>query len=62
MFPPLINSKLLCAENDHDMKMVFAVDEVSALLMETGYRKPVIQLDDKPSLRAPLLDYHCINV
>ena len=41
------------AENDDDMKMVFA------LLMETGYRKPVIHLtlDDK---RAALLDYHCM--
>ena len=42
--------------------MVFGVDEVSALLMETGYRKPLIHLtvSDKPGLRAALLDYHCV--
>ena len=42
--------------------MVFAVDEISALLMETGYRKPVtfLTLRDKPGLRAALMDYHCM--
>lgn len=50
------------AENDDDVKMVFAVDEVSALLMETGYRKPLthLTLQDIPTLKAALVDYHCM--
>ena len=52
----------MSAENDDELRMAFAVDEISALLMETGYRKAVMHLTlyDKPSLRAALLDYHCV--
>ena len=55
-------SQLAGAENDDDVKMLFAVDEISALLMETGYRKPVtyLTLCDRPGLRATLMDYHCM--
>ena len=44
------------------MKMLFAIDEVSALLLETGYRKPVssLSLQDIPTLRAAIVDYHCL--
>lgn len=62
MFSVCTYSQLAKAENDDDVKMVFAVDEISALLMETGYRKPVIYLtlSDRPGLRAALMDYHCM--
>ena len=42
--------------------MVFTIDEVASLLLETGFRKPVIQLTmvDIPDLRSALLDYHCM--
>ena len=41
---------------------MFAIDEVASLLLETGFRKPVIQLTmvDIPDLRSALLDYHCM--
>ena len=59
----LSHSQLAGAENDDDVKMLFAVDEISAWLMETGYRKPVtyLTLCDRPALRAALMDYHCTN-
>ena len=42
--------------------MVFAIDEAASLLMETGFRKPLSKLDmnDKPSLRSSLIDFHCL--
>ena len=58
----LKHSLLDAAENNDELRMVFAVDEILALLMETGYRKPVLHLtlQDKVGLRAVLLDYHCL--
>lgn len=32
------------AENDDDVKLIFAVDEISGLMLETGYRKPFAKL------------------
>ena len=42
--------------------MLFGIDEVTASLLQTGFRKPVIQLTlaDKSDLRSALLDYHCM--
>ena len=50
------------AENDDDVKMIFFVDEVSALLTETSYRKPLINLtlSDRSNLKSVLVDYHCM--
>ena len=34
------------AENDDDVKLLFAIDEAANLLQETGYRKSICQLQD----------------
>lgn len=38
------------------------MDEAAALLFETGYRKPTVQLtlSDKVAIKSSLLDYHCM--
>ena len=48
------------AENDVDIKNTFAIEEVSDLLLQTGYRKPIelLALADKNVVITALLDYH----
>lgn len=50
------------AETDDKIKVLLNVDEVSEFLMVTGYRKAICNLgvQDKGSLKAALLDYHCL--
>lgn len=50
------------AETDDEIKVLFNVEEVSEYLVVTGYRKAVcnLGLGDKGSLKAALLDYHCL--
>ncbi len=50
------------AENDDEVKVVFAIDEAASLLHETGFRKPTCRLSmsDKSRLRSALVDYHCM--
>ena len=38
------------------------MDEASAMLLDTGYRKPIchLSLSDIVNLRSTLLDYHCM--
>ena len=38
------------------------MDEAAALLFETGFRKPTVQLtvSDKITIKSSLLDYHCM--
>ena len=50
------------AENDDDVKLIFAVDEISGLMLETGYRKPFAKLTmaDRSALKAAMVDYHCM--
>ena len=42
--------------------MLFSVDEVAALLLETGFRRPIanLTLADIPSLKSALIDFHCM--
>lgn len=48
------------AENDDEVKVVFAIDEGIDLLSATGFRKPFcsLQLSDRPSILSALIDYH----
>ena len=48
------------AENDEDLKVLFAMDEALDLLLTTGFRKPISRLtiSDRFNLIAALLDYH----
>lgn len=48
------------AENDDDVKLVFAVDEAFDALVATGYRKAVcsLGLPDCPNIIRALLDFH----
>lgn len=57
-----LSLQLDSAESDDDVKMVLAIDEVLCLLAETGYRKPLtsLTLSDTSSLKAVLVDYHCM--
>ena len=50
------------AEADDDVKLLFNVEEAAELLLATGYRKAICRLglEDKESLTAALLDYHCL--
>ena len=50
------------AETDDEIKVLLSVDEVSEYLVVTGYRKAICNLGvmDKGSLKAALLDYHCL--
>ena len=50
------------AENDDDVKLILAVDEIAGLVLETGYRKPFVKLTmaDKSELKAAMVDYHCM--
>ena len=52
------------AENDDDVKLLFAIDEAANLLQETGYRKSICQLkmSDKDGLRSTLVDCQFITV
>ena len=49
-------------ENDDDVKLIFTVDEISGLILETGYRKPFVKLTmaDRSELKAAMVDYHCM--
>lgn len=53
---------LLCidAENDDDIKLVFAIDEGIEMLSATGFRKPLcsLQISDRPSILSALTSYH----
>ena len=42
--------------------MLFSVDEVAALLLQTGFRKPItnLKLADIPNLKSALIDHHCM--
>ena len=44
------------------MRMIFAIDEAADLLLETGFKKPLTQLElsDKQRVQSLLLNYHCI--
>ena len=44
------------------MKGIFDNEENSTLLFETGYDKPIreLELDDVEGLKAALTDYHCM--
>ena len=48
-------------QNDDEVKVLFGIDEAAALLLQTGFRRPVIQLTlaDKADLKSDVLDYHC---
>lgn len=49
------------AENDHDIQVLFQMDEALDLLMATGYRNKAVKdltLDDRSSVVTALLDYH----
>ena len=50
------------SENDLDMQMVFAIDEAAELLLETGFRKPLMSLglSDKKRVQEVLLGFHCV--
>ena len=50
------------SETDDDVKVLFNVDEAIDFLVVTGYRKAIcnLGLQDKESLKAALLDYHCL--
>ena len=50
------------AQNNEEVKTIFENEDNSALLFETGYHKPLSQLeiDDVEGLRAALTNYHCI--
>ena len=50
------------AENDDDVKLIFAVDKISELILETGYRKPFCRLimAHRSELIAAMVDYHCM--
>lgn len=56
----LLTTQLHNAEDDEDIKVLFAMDEALDLLMTTGFRKPVANLtiSDRQNLSAALLDYH----
>ena len=45
-----------------DIRITFAMDEATSLLLETGFSKPICELtlSDKSLLRSSLLDYHCM--
>ena len=45
-----------------DIRITFAMDEATSLLLETGFSKPIreLTLSDKSLLRSSLLDYHCM--
>lgn len=49
-------------KNDDDVKLIFTVDEISGLILETGYRKPFVKLTmaDRSELKAAMVDYHCM--
>ena len=51
---------MIDAENDDDIKVVFAIYEGIELLSATGFRKPLctLQLSDRPSILSALIDYH----
>ncbi len=66
-----IFSKVMCyqlhvqledAESDDDVKVLFAVDETQALLLESGYSRPLcnLKLSDKEVLKSMLIEYHCL--
>ena len=48
------------AENDDDMRNIFAMDEAFDYLSATGFRKPIVNLttNDVKELKSALLDYH----
>lgn len=48
------------AENDMDIKAVFAIEEISDLLIQTGYRKPIpsLRMADKQTVITAMLNYH----
>lgn len=50
------------AMTDDDLLVTFAMDEAIALLLETGFRKPICRLSlcDKDAVRSARLDYHCL--
>ena len=44
------------------MKVLFNIEEAADVLLVTGYRKAIcdLRLNDKVSLKAALIDYHCL--
>lgn len=52
--------QIIEAEDDVDIKTALAIDEVTDLLLQTGYRKPIplLALTDKREVITALVDYH----
>lgn len=50
------------AKNGDGIKVIFEDEENSTLLFETGYDKPLnqLELDDVEGIKAALTDYHCM--
>ena len=44
------------------MKALFLVDEAQALLLETGFSRPVtkLKLSHKAEIKSTLIEYHCL--
>ncbi len=50
------------ASSDAELQKVFCYAEYEAVLLETGFSKPVsrLKLSDREVIRGSLLDYHCL--
>lgn len=58
----IIHVQLEEANTDEDICVLFMMEELQALLLETGFSRPLnnLNLSDKNSLRSTLVDYHCM--
>ena len=50
------------AQNDVDLQGLFVIADLEALLLETGYSKPLslVCMEDKNSIVSSVTDYHCL--
>ncbi len=54
--------QVLSASSNTELQQVFKCEEYEALILETGFSKPLckLKLSDVEVIRASLLDYHCL--
>lgn len=50
------------AQNNEDLRSIFLIPDMEALLLETGYNKPISQLclEDQENIVSSVTDYHCL--